>query len=150
LERLYRSKKDRMIAGVAGGLADYFDVDVALVRLLWVLSILIGGGGIIAYIVAWIVIPEKKEIIELETQEFKEKGDEGLKQEPEQQGTTAAEEDEKKSRRRRNAGLLLIGLGIIFLAREVLPWNVFNYSWPVLLIILGIFFLMRSQKGAKP
>ena len=47
-----------MIAGIAGGLAEYFKVDVSLVRLLWVLAFFIGGGGFFAYLVAWIIIPE--------------------------------------------------------------------------------------------
>ncbi|NLL20761.1 MAG: PspC domain-containing protein, partial [Firmicutes bacterium] len=57
--RIYRSQKYRVIAGVAGGLAEYFNVDVVLVRLLWVISIFAGGGGVLAYIIAWIVIPEE-------------------------------------------------------------------------------------------
>lgn len=55
--RLMRSKTDRKIAGVAGGLAQYFGVDPTLVRVLWVLG-LIGGFGFLAYIVLWIVVPE--------------------------------------------------------------------------------------------
>ena len=57
---LYRSKKQRMLGGVAGGIAEYFDVDPTLIRLLWVLAIFGWGAGILAYIVAWIIIPEKK------------------------------------------------------------------------------------------
>ncbi|HBG16517.1 MAG TPA: PspC domain-containing protein, partial [Firmicutes bacterium] len=57
--RLYRSDQERMIAGVAGGLAEYFDIDVVLVRLLWVLAFFF-GGGIFAYLIAWIVIPKRK------------------------------------------------------------------------------------------
>ena len=61
IKRLYRSKKDRMIAGVCGGLGEYFLVDHTLVRLLWaVLTVAsMGVGGILAYILAWIIIPEK-------------------------------------------------------------------------------------------
>ena len=58
-KRLTRSKKDRMIAGVCGGIAEYFDIDPTLVRLALVLITLMGGAGILAYIVAWIIMPEK-------------------------------------------------------------------------------------------
>ncbi len=58
-KRLTRSKKDRMIAGVCGGMAEYFDIDPTLVRLALVLITLMGGAGILAYIVAWIIMPEK-------------------------------------------------------------------------------------------
>ena len=57
MKKLYRSRKDAKIAGVCGGIAEYFDVDATIIRLLAVLTIFFGGGGIIAYIVAWIIIP---------------------------------------------------------------------------------------------
>lgn len=58
-KRLYRSRKDRMICGVCGGIGDYFDIDPTIIRLLWVAFILSAGTGIIAYIIAWIIIPEE-------------------------------------------------------------------------------------------
>ncbi len=58
VKRLYRSKKNRVIAGVCGGLGDYFDVDPTLIRLIWVLF-MFTGAGILAYIIAWIIMPEK-------------------------------------------------------------------------------------------
>jgi phage shock protein C len=57
-ERLYRSRQDRMIFGVAGGMAEWMDLDPAIVRLVWALLILAGGVGLVLYIVAAIVIPE--------------------------------------------------------------------------------------------
>jgi phage shock protein PspC (stress-responsive transcriptional regulator) len=61
-KQLQRSN-DRMIAGVAGGLAEYFNADPVLVRILFVLLTLLGGGGlgILIYIVLWIVMPEASE-----------------------------------------------------------------------------------------
>lgn len=59
MKRLYRSRNNRMLAGVCGGIAEYSDVDPTVVRLLWLLMSLIWGAGIIAYIVAWIIIPEE-------------------------------------------------------------------------------------------
>ena len=61
-KRLYRSKKERMIAGVCGGIAEYFDVDPTAIRLLWVLVTIFTGvlPGCLAYLLAWIIVPEKK------------------------------------------------------------------------------------------
>jgi len=56
-KKLYRSGKDKMLGGVCGGIAEYFNVDSTLVRLGWVLFALTGGAGIPAYIIAWIIIP---------------------------------------------------------------------------------------------
>jgi len=59
-KKLYRSIKDRKIAGVCGGMAEYFDADPTIVRLLWALTLIFGIlPTIIAYIICWIVIPEK-------------------------------------------------------------------------------------------
>jgi phage shock protein C len=55
--RLYRCDHDRKLAGVAGGIAEYFDVDVSLVRILWIVSILFGGFGILLYVVMALVVP---------------------------------------------------------------------------------------------
>lgn len=56
-KRLYRSRTDRMLAGVCGGIAKYFDIDPTLVRLFWLIATFAGGSGILAYIIATIVIP---------------------------------------------------------------------------------------------
>ena len=58
-KKLYRSRTNRVIAGVAGGLGDYFEVDATLIRILLVAFTLAGGSGIILYILAWIIIPEE-------------------------------------------------------------------------------------------
>jgi phage shock protein C len=58
-KKLIRPRSGRKIAGVALGLAEYFDLDISLMRLVWLLTVLLGGGGILAYIIAWIVIPSE-------------------------------------------------------------------------------------------
>ena len=56
MKRLYRSRTNKVIAGVCGGIGEYFDIDPVIIRLIWILFLFI-GAGIIAYIIAWIVIP---------------------------------------------------------------------------------------------
>ena len=60
MKRLYRSTSERRIAGVCGGIAEYFAIDPTLVRLAWVIFIAIGGSGSLAYLVAWLIIPEQQ------------------------------------------------------------------------------------------
>ena len=60
IKRLYRSKTNRVIGGVCGGIGEYFGIDPTIIRLIWVILALMGGAGIIAYIIAWIIIPEEK------------------------------------------------------------------------------------------
>lgn len=56
--RLARSSSDRIIAGVAGGLAEHFGLDPTLVRIAWVLAVVFGGFGLLVYVILWIVLPE--------------------------------------------------------------------------------------------
>lgn len=59
MKRLYRSKTNKIIAGVCGGIAEYLNIDPTIVRLLWLLLSLSGGAGVVAYIIAWAIIPEE-------------------------------------------------------------------------------------------
>ena len=57
-KRLVRNVQDKKIAGVCAGLADYLDIDATLVRGLWILFTLLGGSGILAYLIFWLIMPE--------------------------------------------------------------------------------------------
>ena len=59
MKRIYRSRQDRMVCGVCGGIAEYFDLDPSLVRLGWIIFSAMGGSGFIGYIIAAIVIPSR-------------------------------------------------------------------------------------------
>ncbi len=61
-KRLYKSNLEKKISGVCGGIAEYFDIDPTLVRLAWVVFTMLGGSGIVAYIVAALVMPENPEV----------------------------------------------------------------------------------------
>ncbi len=56
--RLTRSTADRKIAGVCGGIAEYIGADPTLIRILWVLAVVAGGFGVLAYVIMWIAVPE--------------------------------------------------------------------------------------------
>ena len=58
-KRLYRNQHNKILAGVCSGLGDYFNIDPVIIRLLWVVLTIFGGAGILIYIIAWIIIPEK-------------------------------------------------------------------------------------------
>lgn len=56
-DRLYRSRDDKVIAGVCGGIAKYFNIDPVLVRVLWVVLTLMGAAGVLLYLILWAVVP---------------------------------------------------------------------------------------------
>ena len=58
-KKLYRSEKDRKLAGVCGGIAEYFEIDPTIIRVLFVLLAVVFGGGILAYILLWLLIPQE-------------------------------------------------------------------------------------------
>lgn len=60
MKRVYRSRQDSKIAGVCGGLGDYFDIDPVFFRLVFLLSVLFGGLGALAYVVMWIMVPAQE------------------------------------------------------------------------------------------
>ena len=57
--KLYRSKTNRQIAGVCGGLAEYFNIDAILIRVLFVLLAVLGGSGLVLYVAMWIIVPKE-------------------------------------------------------------------------------------------
>jgi phage shock protein PspC (stress-responsive transcriptional regulator) len=57
--KLYRSKTNRKLAGVCGGLAQYFNVDATLIRVLFVLLAVLGGSGLVLYVAMWIIVPKE-------------------------------------------------------------------------------------------
>jgi phage shock protein C len=60
-KKLYRSTKDRMLAGVSGGLGEYFGFDPTIIRVLFVFFTLFLGGGILAYLILWLLMPQEPE-----------------------------------------------------------------------------------------
>jgi len=58
-KKLYRSETDKMIGGVCGGIAEYFDIDSTIVRLIFALIVISGGTGLVLYVILWIVVPTK-------------------------------------------------------------------------------------------
>ena len=70
-KRLYRSRTDRRLAGVCGGIADYLAVDPTLVRIIWVLFGFAGGPGILLYIIMAAVVPEEPEFVQTTAEKTK-------------------------------------------------------------------------------
>ena len=131
-KRLYKSRSERMIDGVCGGLAEFFGVDVTLVRITWVLLTLLGGSGIILYLVAMFIIPVNPAYV-------------------------APQHPAKGSSAGANAkfwGILLVVVGILWLLRNLdIPYYLhwWGFSWdyflPVILIMAGIAFLFGGRNG---
>lgn len=135
-KRLYRSRKDQVIGGVCGGIAEHFGVDSVIVRLFAVLAVFFGGGGLLAYIIMWIIIPE-----EPRRSEYDEYDDESYRE-------TYQDYPVNKHNTQAVLGAGLIGLGVFLVVKRYIPWDLGEYFWPALLIIGGIYILTKRKDEA--
>ena len=147
-KKLNRSVKDKVFGGVAGGLAEYFEIDPIIVRVLFVVSVFFHGAGLIAYIVLWLAVPEAPYVFETASNV----GASGTPNaEPDIKADNPAAAyfkslDEKKLKRNKNIGIVLLVLGCILLADNFIPRIHFGDFWPIILIALGVSLLLNSKK----
>jgi phage shock protein C len=143
---LYRSAHDNMIGGVAGGIAESTNLDPTLIRILFILMVLVGGGGVLLYIILWIVLPlneQAKININSDNMEEQKTQENGQSKFPQNQ------KFKKKDDGSLIAGLILITLGVIFLVIRYVPRIDFGDLWPVILIVIGIVLLRNAFVGKK-
>ncbi len=136
MKRLYRSRKEKMIAGVCGGLAKYFKIDPVFVRALFIIAVFAEGIGLIAYIILWIIAPIEDKF----DQKFSAVEPEGPPEPPQKTNP------EKLRNRNIGIGIVLIALGAIFLIDNIFAWFEFGIIFPVLIIAIGAYILFSSAK----
>ncbi|MCK9219958.1 MAG: PspC domain-containing protein [Bacteroidales bacterium] len=154
-KRLYRSNTDKKIAGVAGGLGEYFSLDPLLFRLIFVILLLAGGGGLLIYIVLWIITPEKPfeqpaNINFAADEPISESGqsssEEGAPFTPDPADPIINKPPQTTKRKKGSliGGLVLITLGALFLADELIPTINFGDLWPLILVAIGVGLLINA------
>lgn len=147
-KKLNRSVKDKVIGGVAGGLAEYFEIDPVIVRVLFVVSLFFHGAGFIAYIILWITLPEAPYVFQTAS-DVNSSANTSSDSDYKPNDAAAAyfkSLDEKKMKRNRNVGIVLLVFGCIFLADNFIPKINFADFWPIVLIALGLSILLNAKK----
>ena len=147
--RLYRSRSDSMIGGVAAGLAAYLNSDPALVRIVWaILVVVTGGAALVVYIIAWVVVPEEP----VEASAVTEPTTDPVTGEvviPDGEPATAAATS-TPSVTGGQAGVVvgigLVVIGLWFLLREYLPEIDWSLIWPLVLVGIGVLVLVTSMR----
>ena len=150
-KKLYRSVTDKMLGGVCGGLAEYFAIDPVIVRLIFVLAVIFGGSGILAYIILWIIIPQKPYII-TPFNTNPPSGDSPSTNEEKKSETSNPDMNygninKTQSNRSIYAGAFLILLGGIFLLDNFVPHFHFGDFWPLILIGLGFAIILNARNN---
>ncbi|HEX6868127.1 MAG TPA: PspC domain-containing protein [Candidatus Limnocylindrales bacterium] len=155
-DRLYRSRYDRVIAGVAGGVAERLDADPSIIRIVWAILIFLTGGlALVVYIVMAVVVPERPADVPAGTPGSP------TAEGPAPWGSTPGASDAAARPVRREdrtdrtrigliGGLALIGIGAIFLVRELVPAFDLDLLWPVMLIALGVVLLVVAVVPSRP
>ncbi len=130
--RLYKSRRDKMIDGVCGGIAEYFDIDATILRILWILTVVFGGTGIFLYIAAMIIMPVNPDHLSAEHRRE-------LHRVP---GSAS-----------RTWGIILVSVGLFILLANIgwFPFYKFwNISWgvvfPIMIILLGMALIYSQQQ----
>jgi phage shock protein PspC (stress-responsive transcriptional regulator) len=147
-KRLYRSRTDTVIGGVASGLAAYLDADPALVRIAWaILVVVTGGAALIVYIVCWIVVPEEHETPVVPVGEPQTDPVTGEVIAP----VAATPATPTASKGVGGSAGVVVGIGLVlvgvwFLLREYLPEINWGLLWPLVLVGVGALILFTSMR----
>lgn len=137
LSKLYRSEKDKVIGGVCGGLGEFLNIDPVILRIIFVLMTIFGGGGILVYFVLWIVIPSKSKL--------GKKSEDYIKENVEELKTKSKDLAGKEPKV--ILGVILVIIGLSLLAQN-LGFYAFNFVWklwPLALVAIGLAVLSRKN-----
>jgi phage shock protein C len=148
--KLVRSRTDRMVSGVCGGLAAYLGIEAIWVRLFFVLVSMANGLGLLIYLILWIIMPEAgredattSQTIESNIEEVAGKAEEFAK------NVGSAVRGGPNRQAGIIVGVALIGLGIVFLldTLHIFAWFRFDQLWPLILIAGGLALLVSRMRG---
>lgn len=145
-KKLYRSKTNSVIAGVAGGLGKFLDTDPIVFRLLFLASLLFGGVGIVVYLVMWLIIPADSTKGIIIDEESLHQGAEEMKQKASKLKEDV-DEFVSTSGSKKVFGVVILILGSVLLLSNlgiIRVFDIFRF-WPLLLILLGIILISKRD-----
>ncbi len=152
-KQLFRSRQSRILGGVAGGVAEYFDIDPVLVRVIFIVTTIGYGVGIFAYIIMWIIVPERKKVyLDPEQKVYTEEnykdfvGNEQFSQEG-SFSSFSEKYEAKKSSKKMLFGSILIILGGLLLLNNIIPEFDFDFVMPLIIIGIGALILIKSKSS---
>ena len=154
-KRLYRSREDKIVAGVCGGMGEYFNIDPVWIRIIFVLLTILDGLGLLIYIIAWVLMPLNpvqkatkdtfaEQTVDKVVKNFKEhqKHAKSIKSHKEDMHSTF----EHKHHEHSGAllfGTILVIVGVAFSLKYFLKSFNMMLVWPIILILIGLYLIFR-------
>ena len=144
MQRAYRLRKGKVIGGVCSGIAEYFDIDPVLLRIGFAVSFFMYGTGFLLYIILLIALPYKDEI-----REYSDANDETDNANSSFDNDTTPLGSKHKAKRNLVGGIVLIVMGMIFLAHNYIPEVDFSDLWPLVLVVIGATTIYNSMNRSN-
>jgi phage shock protein C len=156
-KKLTRSRTNRMIWGVCGGLAEYFKIDPVIIRIIAVLLILADGIGLLAYIIMAIVVPLEGSKAATPSESMKENVEE-IKDTANSLGEdirstfshkeTGEHKPGSPNRALTIAGIVIVVIGVLFLLTsfDIFSWFSWRYIWPLILVAIGLIIVFTARR----
>ena len=142
--KLRRNPMNRVIGGVCSGLADFLGVDVALMRIAFVIAFLFASFGFWLYIILWIVLPESQQTTDNGQQSFGQSQSQSQGQSPQSESVSVSKSESKV--KSIFAGAFIILIGLLFLVNNFIPINWVWKLWPLILVAIGIVMIVTARK----
>lgn len=135
IKKLTRSRQNKILGGVAGGIAEYFEIDPVIIRVLFIVATLGWGVSFLVYFILWLIVPLNDDYqystIDNSNNQNTESPD----------FFTKYAEKAEINKRKNVFGLVLIMIGFLMLIDNFLPYFYFSDWWPLVLVAIGIYFL---------
>ena len=145
--KLRRNPMNRVIGGVCSGLADFLGVDVALMRIAFVIAFLFASFGFWLYIILWIVLPESQQTTDNGQQSFGQSQSQSQGQSPQSESVSGSKSESKV--KSIFAGAFVILIGLLFLVNNFIPINWMWKLWPLILVAIGVVMIVTASKKNK-
>lgn len=141
-KRLERNSMNKVIGGVCSGLADFFNLDVALIRIAFVIAMLFASFGFWLYIILWAILPNNGSIPNSPENQWTADSKPSMEQQ-------TSDDAQKSKTTTLFAGIAVIFIGVIFLVNNFIPISWVWKLWPLILVVIGVVMIVNATKKGK-
>ena len=144
--KLRRAEIDKVIAGVAGGIGKYFNIDSTVIRLIFILLTIFGGGGILLYLVLWLIMPSPRSA-SMTTEDAIAENKEEIMSMAQKATESIRYQTGKTNKSREVFAIILVIFGVYFLLVNLGLLRFINIAtyWPLVLVFLGVYILVTND-----